>query len=210
VKLKQLFEGDVVKGDFSRGKGVDNPDIKAPPGFERFEVQHEEGAKSAKIIGIKKDGKRVQVSVTEPRLAKELVKIYNGGKSSVKLQPVSLIRAFGSDEMAALDEAGVHLAEKPDFWEDLETEGFYGRKHGLIDEVKLKRIEKIIGRKLKVLPSVEIYGMRAKPRSPVASVKAMPNDRMFIVAFEKDGGAERYLADSTGATKYIRFWSKIA
>ena len=210
MKLKQLFEGDVIKGDFSRGRGVDNSDVEVPPGFERFEVDSEKDRKYARIIGIKKDGKRVVVSVTDPRLAQELVKIYNGGKSSVSVKPVSLMSVFGSPELAALDEAGVRLAEKPDYWEDLEAEGFHGRKHGLIDEVKLKRVEKIIGRKLKVLPSVEIYGVRAKPKSPHASVKAMPNDRMFIVAFEKPDGVERYLADSTGAKTYIRFWSKIA
>jgi hypothetical protein len=210
VKLHQLFEGDVVKVDFNRGKGVDNPEVEIPKGYERFEVDGKKDSKYVRIIGIKKDGRRDVISVTDPRLAGQLVKIYNGGKADVSIKPMSLMSVFGSPELGALDEAGIKLAEKPSYWEDLELEGYHGRKHGLIDEVKLKRVEKLIGRKLKVLPSSEIYGVKAKPKSPLASIRAMPNDKMFIVTFETPDGVERYLADSTGASKYIRFWSKIA
>lgn len=120
-------------------------------------------------------------------------------KGAVK---VSMMQAFGSPELAALDEAGVKLTEKPSSWEAFE-EGEYAAERN-IHQVKLKRIEKILG-KLPTYTAKEIFGSDMKPRGPLANA-TFPAERMFIVAFNDD---TRYLVDTTGANTYIRFWQKI-
>ena len=193
----KVTEGEVVKADFSKGKGVDNPGIEIPKGYDRFEVD------GKKIVGIKDGVKKVVSSTSDERLAQELVKIYNGGKASTSIKPMSLLQAFGSREIAAADEVGIKLTEKPSYWEDFEDGGYAAKNN--IDQLKLKKLEKTVG-KLKEYTGKEIYGTDAKPRGPLKTVENMPSEDMFIVKFS-DGS--RYVADQTGARTYIRMWQKI-
>jgi len=124
-------------------------------------------------------------------------------KDPPKGEKISLMQAFGSSELAALEKAGIHLIEKPSYWEDL-------NKRHAVDELKLKRIENIIGHKLKEYEGWEIYPTMHDddmPKHPQSSVAKMPKEDMFIVSF--GDGSERYLCDRTGAKSYIRFWAKI-
>jgi hypothetical protein len=205
VKLQDLHEGEVIKAKF--GKGVFTPKgIDVPQGFDRFEVDHREGDTVAHIVGIKPNGSRVRISTTSSvEGARQLVKHYNGEKTDVDIKPVSPMRAFGSAELADLSDAGISLAEKPDYWESLEPESSMGKKYA-IDQLKLKRIEKIVGYKPEEYDSAHIFGYSGKPRGTSVKVKTMPEEQLFIVKFN-DGS--RYLADRTGAKTYIRFWAKI-
>lgn len=193
MKIRDIItEGDVITPDFSKGRGVDNPGIEIPKGYDRFEVD------GKKIVGIKGDKRKVISATSDPRLAQELVRIYNGGKASVSLRPVSLLQLFGSREIGAAAEIGVKFTEKPSDWNDFEDEEN-------IDELKLRRLEKTVG-KLKEYSGKQIYGTDMKPRSPLSTVRAMPAEDMFIVRFS-DGS--RYVADQTGAQSYIRMWQKV-
>ena len=196
-KIELVAEGEVVKADFSKGKGVESSGIEIPKGYDRFEVDDK------KIIGIKGDKKTVVSATSDERLAQELVRIYNGGKASTTIKPMSLLQAFGSRDIAAADEAGIKLTEKPSYWEDFEGDGFAAKNN--IDQLKLKRLEKTVG-KLKEYSGKDIYGTDVKPRGPLKTVVKMPPEDMFIVRFS-DGS--RYVADQTGARTYIRMWQKI-
>lgn len=196
-KMELVAEGQVVKADFSKGKGVDNPGIEVPKGYDRFE------AEGKVIYGYKGSKKHVVSTTTSDVLARELVKVYNGGKASTSIKPMSMLQAFGSTDMIAADAAGVQLTEKPSYWEDFEGDG-YAAKRNLTD-LTLKKLENAVG-KLKVYAGKDIYGISGKPRGPQATVKEMPAETMFVVAFS-DG--TRYVADQTGARTYIRNWQKI-
>jgi hypothetical protein len=195
-----VAEGEVIRPDFSRGKGVENPNITAPKGYDRFEVD------GKKIIGIKNGKKTIISTTSDERLTRELVMIYNGGKASTDLKPISMLQAFGSKQLAAAENMGIKLAEKPDYWEDFEEYGFAAENN--FNEIKLKKLEKAIG-KLKTYRGVDIYGKTAfgdKPRGPQVRTIFMPPEDMFIVKFD-DG--TRYVVDKTGAMTYIRNWQKI-
>ncbi len=196
-EMYKLDEGEVIKADFSKDKGVDNQGIEIPKGYDRFEVD------GKKIIGIKGDKKSVVSTTSDERLAQELVRVYNGGKASTTMKPLSLLQAFGSREIAAADEVGIKLTEKPSYWEDFEADGFAAKNN--IDQLKLKKLEKTVG-KLKEYSGKEIYGTDEKPRGPLKTVLKMPSEDMFIVRF---GDGTRYVADQTGARTYIRMWQKI-
>jgi hypothetical protein len=202
MKLSQLFnplqEGDVVKGNFGAKGPMKDTGIEVPKGYDRFELD------GKKIVGIKGDKKTTISSVSDERLGRALVMAYNnGGKSDVSIKPVSLISVFGSKELAALDEAGIKLTEKPSYWEDFEGDGYAAKRN--IHQLALKKAEKTVGR-FKEYSGKEIYGHDSKPNGPLARVQKMPTEDMFIVKFS-DG--TRYLADQTGARTYIRMWQKI-
>jgi hypothetical protein len=200
VNKEGVAEGEVIRPDFSRGKGVENPNINAPKGYDRFESD------GKKIIGIK-DGKKTIVSTTsDERLARELVMIYNGGKVSTELKPISMLQAFGSKQLATAENMGIKLAEKPDHWADFEEYGFAAENN--FNQIKLKKLEKAVG-KLKTYKGVDIYGKTTfgdKPRGPQSRTIFMPSENMFIIKFD-DG--TRYVVDKTGAATYIRNWQKI-
>lgn len=193
----KVTEGEVINADFSKGKGVDNQGIEVPKGYDRFEVD------GKKIVGIKGDKQTVVSITTDERLAQELVRVYNGGKASTSMKPLTMLQAFGSREVAAADAVGIKLTEKPSYWEDFEEGGSEAHKN--IDQVKLKRLEKTVG-KLKEYSGKDIYGTDEKPLGPLKTVMKMPAEDMFIVRFS-DG--TRYVADQTGARTYIRMWQKI-
>lgn len=164
-------------------------------------LKQKEGSSVGKIIGIKGD-KRVVISTGHLDLVKELVKIYNGGKSTQSLKPISMVQAFGSPEMAALDDAGIQLTEKPSYWGDFDDSGYAAKRN--IHQVKLKKIEKTIG-KLKEYDAKDVYGT-ATPVGPLVKVQTMPAENMCII---KLGNGDRYLVDTTQARTYIRMWQKI-
>ena len=201
MKVNELVnEGDVVKAKFGKSRGPErHAGIEVPKGYDRFEVD------GKKIIGIKGNKRVVVSSTSDVALARELVKAHNNdGMSDIDLTPISMTQAFGSRELAALDYAGIKITEKPQYWEDFEGDGWAAEKN--IHEVKLKKIEKLIG-KLKVYTGKELFGTSNKPKGPLVSVTKMPEESMFIVHFTDDDS--KYLADTTGASTYIRNWQKI-
>lgn len=120
--------------------------------------------------------------------------------------PMTMMQAFGSREMNILHDAGIKLTEKPSYWEDFEGNGFAAKDN--IHQIKLKKAEKAMGEKFKVLKGSEVFGSDVKPKYPLTKMKsdtgALPN--MFIIEFN-DGS--RYLVDVTQANTYIRMWQKI-
>lgn len=192
---QQVAEGEVVKADFSRGKGVETPGIDVPKGYDRFEVD------GKKIVGIKGDRKTVVSSTSDERLAQELVRVYNGGKASVSIKPLTMLQAFGSSQLNLAHDLGIKLVEKPSYWEDLS-----GADH--VDDVKLKRLEKELeknGHSLPTYSASKLYGSDYV-RGPLQKVVKLPGESMVIVKFD-DG--RRYLADTTGANTYIRMWAPV-
>lgn len=197
-----VSEGEVINAKFGKNKGVERDSgIEIPKGYDRFMVD------GKKIIGIKGDKKFVVSTTSDEVLARELVKIYNtGGKTDSNIKPVSMIQAFGSSELAALENLGIKLTEKPDSFDNFEDDGYAEKRN--IHQVALKKIEKTIG-KIKEYTSTEIYGYDLKDRNKgmLASYKNKPEEQMYITKFN-DG--TRYLCDRTGASSYTRFWQKIA
>jgi hypothetical protein len=127
-------------------------------------------------------------------------------KTRKEAQPpkeLTMLQAFGSHEMNVLHDAGIKLAEKPDDWNAFEGSGYLAAKY-VHPMFTVARAEKALGGKFKVYTSKEIYG-GDKPSGPLANVKTMPEEHMFIVDF----GKSKYLADRTGARTYIRNWAKI-
>jgi len=186
---------EVVHVDFTKGKGVAAPDVVAPHGYDRFELD------GRNIIGIKGDKGTVVSTVSDERLGQELVRVYNGGKASTTLKPLSLLAAFGTHGINVLNDLGIKLMEKPDYWEDLE-EGGYGWKYA-VDDLKLKKAEKALGG-LPTYTDLELFGKH--PRGPLATLKMQPPETTFIVKLS-DG--RRFLVDRTGASSYIRMWAPI-
>ena len=202
MKLHELFECDVINHSF--GGKVKNDDIDIPKGYDRFEVESTDGSKVGKIVGIKGNKKTI-ISTGHIDLVKELVKLYNSGGYSnhSSLKPITMTQAFGSPEMAALEEEGIKLTEKPTYWEDFENGGYANKRN--IHQVALKRVEKTIG-KIKHYTGKDIYGSHRKPAGPLVSVINKPKENMCIIDFE-DGTS--YLVDTTQAKSYIRIWQKI-
>jgi len=137
---------------------------------------------------------------TPVRVLKPGEKLPDGAK------PISMLQVDGTPEIIALHDAGIKLTEKPDYWESFEGNGYAASRN--IHEVKLKRVEKTLGRKLKVFTSKDIYGFDLKEynKGPLTSYKNKPDENMFIITFS-DG--TRYLCDTTGASSYTRFWQKV-
>lgn len=121
-------------------------------------------------------------------------------------KPISMMQAFGSAEMNALDEVGIRLTEKPSYWDDFDGNGFAAKRN--IHEITLKRAEKAVGRKFKVYKGTEVFGLIDKPRGPQVKTVMSPSDMepMAIIEF---GDGTRYLVDTTQANTYIRMWQKI-
>lgn len=197
-----LISESVVNQTFGKRRGpMLDTGIQVPPGFDRFELDHKEGDRSAAIIGIKGD-KRQVLSRAALELARELVKTYNhAGKSDSGIKPVSVMNAFGSKEMNALNDAGITLTEKPSYFEDFEKGGHAAAKN--IHQLKLKKVENILG-KLVEYPASAIF-KTSNPETPQAKAD-LPKESMFIV---KLGNGNRYLVDASQARTYIRMWQKI-
>lgn len=204
MKLSEILrEGDVIKAEFGKRKGVEkDTGIEIPKGYDRFELD------GKKIIGIKGDKKTVVSNVSDVALGRELVKTYNnGGKSDSGIKQVSMLQAFGSPELNALHDVGIKLTEKPSYWEDFEGDGYAAKNN--IHQLALKKAERAAG-KFKVYKGADLFDAKNgsdKPRGPLVKPSFMPTENMFIVHFAFDDS--RYLCDTTGANTYIRNWQKI-
>lgn len=187
--------GEVKKVDFTSGNSAKDMGIDIPKGYDRFE------ADGKKIIGIKGDKRTVVSTSSSEELVKELVKLYNGGKSG-SLKPVSLVDAFGSNLMVAMQKEHVMFIEKPSYWDELDEKP--------ITELKFRRLEKIYkqqnGHGFKVYSAKEVYGSDVKPKGPLGDVKTMPREDNCVITF---GDGSEYLVDTTQANTYIRMWLKI-
>ena len=115
------------------------------------------------------------------------------------LNRLTMTQAFGSKALNVTKELGIDLVEKPNYWRDLEQNTVH------YDDIGEAEME--LGSSFKAYGGDEIYGPINKPTGPLATVRNMPAESMFIVQF--DDGSE-YLADQTGASTYIRNWVKIA
>jgi hypothetical protein len=121
-----------------------------------------------------------------------------------KGKPMTMMQAFGSDEMNILHDAGIKLTEKPSYWEDFEGDGWAAKDN--IHELKLKKAEKALGGKFQVIKGTSVYGPVDKPKGPQVSMKQATYPNMFIIEF---GDGTRYLVDVTQSRTYIRMWQKI-
>lgn len=201
MKIKDLFEGEVIKHNFGSKNPVKNTDVPIPKGYDRFEMDHKEGSNAASIFGIN-GNKRTKISTGHVKLVKELVKLYNsGGYSDELMKPMTGIEAFGSPEENALNDIGIKLTEKPSDFSAFDPDGYAFKRN--IHQISLKKIEKVLG-KLKHYTSVEVFG--SDPRGPLINVENMPKENMCIIDF-KNGNS--YLVDTTQAKSYIRMWQKI-
>lgn len=139
--------------------------------------------------GAKPEEKKVDVKVAKP-------------------QKLTMMQAFGSAELNILHDAGIHLVEKPSYWEDLEAEDGPYRKYKPVTQIMLKKAENALkakGVKLATLTSAEVYGH--DPKGPLASWKgATPEPECYIIKF---ANGKRYLCDRTGANSYCRNWAFI-
>ena len=136
---------------------------------------------------------------------KQMIDPATGKKVTVdmgKATPVSMVDAFGSRAMKALNAHGISLAEKPSYWEELnDSRG----KYRPLTRLDIKRIEKDLGDKIRTVDAKDVYGTNTKPKSPLARYAVKPTDDLLIVQF--DGGS--YLIDTTQAETYARMWAKI-
>ncbi len=200
-EMLAILEGEVIKAKFGKARGVErDTGIEIPPGYDRFEVD------GKKIIGIKGGKKTVVSNTSDERLARELVKVYNNdGKSDSGIQKLTMMQAFGSKPENILADAGIKLTEKPSYWDEFEGDGPAAKRN--ISEIQLKRIEKLLG-KLEVFTGQQVFGISAKPRGPLASVKMELDDIGDIAIIKFDDGT-RYLISTGGANTYIRNWQKI-
>jgi hypothetical protein len=196
MRIKELLNENTIL-QFP-GSGVDNPSVKIPKGYDRFELDHTAGRNVASIVGIN-GARKVRISAGPVELMRELVKVYNGGKSSVQLEPKSVMQATGSDEINALSGLNKKMCEKPGYWSELSDDDC------TIDEVAVKRLEKALKKTLPVYTGHDVYGPAGRPKNPQAEVRTMPSEMMFIIDIDGD----RYLVDRTGANSYIRSWLRI-
>lgn len=203
MKLKDIIkEGDVIHGKFGK-HDKPNDSIDIPQGYESFYAKRISDKVSA-IIGVKKDGKEVQISTGDSKGIELLAKEYNaGGKAGTGIKKISMMQAFGSHELNIAHDIGIKLIEKPHDWDEIEDKQ-YSEK----DWVKLNAEMKKFGYKLKEYSFDEIYnvkvddGIAQMPRSPHVSVKKMPEEHMFFITTP----GLTFLCDRTGAESYIRFW----
>ena len=173
-------------------RGPSASTIDVPAGYDSFYTK-EAGPTSAHIMGIRPDGRHVQVSTTSRELAGILAKAYNqGGRSDVAIKPVSLTQAFGSGVVRAFDDMGVRFSEKPDSWDTVKQEAS-------CSAAQLARVDSEVGGIPEVSPEEVFAGSTKSPlgtitaNAPGAVVMTMPN-------------GDRFLADRGGGTKYYRMW----
>ena len=201
--VRQLIEGDVIKGNFGKGHEV-NPSVTVPKGYKSFFTKPV-GATAHGIFGVKDDGSEHRISTTNSeKLAQMLTKEYNaGGKAGTGLRSMPLIRLLGSEEINHLHDAGIHFLEKPGVWADLERDG----KYRPLTDLELKHAKKALekhGFKLQTYTEHDLWD--TKPKGPLSTVRDMPMEECFIVELSN---GNRYLVDRTGANSYIRMWRKI-
>lgn len=118
---------------------------------------------------------------------------------------ISVLQAFGSEEMNILHDAGIHFVEKAAYWSELDKpEG----KYKPITQIMFKKVEKELakhGFKLAVLKAKDIYG--GDPTGPMQRYSKKPHEQCYVLEM---GNGDRFLCDTTGANTYTRMWAMIA
>jgi hypothetical protein len=143
------------------------------------------------------DAEKIATAMSGARVLKKGEELPAGAKE------VSMMQAFGSDEMNALNDVGIKLTEKPTYWDDFEGNGYAVKRN--IHDLTLKKAEKAIGKKFPVANAKDFYGGR-DPRGPLVKFDKEPHFGMGILKFEN---GNRYLVDTSQASTYIRMWQKI-
>jgi hypothetical protein len=113
---------------------------------------------------------------------------------------VSMKQAFGHPIANDIEDLGVHFIEKPDYWEDLDSEP-------AVDNLVMRKVANYLqqrGLELKTYSAQQLYGKM--PGGPTATVIHMPEETIFVV----DVQGHKFLANRHGANTYIRNWTKIA
>jgi len=122
-----------------------------------------------------------------------------------KPKKISMMEAFGSQEMNDIADIGIKLQEKPGYLSEITT----GMSSSQIPDV-----EKAIGYKLN---SYNLADVVKKPDFVAADEiypqgelikSALKNDNQMFILWDPETKA-RYLVDRTGASSYIRNWTKI-
>lgn len=129
-----------------------------------------------------------------------------GGKSSTKIEKISMADAFGSKPYSIITKLGYKFYEKPDYWAEL-------RREKKISALDLKKIEKELkkhGFPLNEYDARDIFKTsvpsddeRSSKTSPLMDIRPGIDDVCFIVKFPS---GYRYLVDRTGASAYVRMW----
>lgn len=119
-----------------------------------------------------------------------------------KLEKVPMYKAFGRPEYAAIRDAGFHFDEKPGYFDSIQSE---------INVRDLKKIEGLIGGKINSYKAEDLLKKYKDgeyyPQTDVNFANLQNDEETFIVWFPETG--ERFLANRTGAQKYIRMWAKL-
>ncbi|MEY4332171.1 MAG: Cyanophage [Bacteroidota bacterium] len=119
-------------------------------------------------------------------------------KTSGEKQPELVPMDFGGgDEYDILKSLGVHLMEKPDYFEYLDQDG------KPITSLDLRKIQKALNRKLSIYTEKQLYG---RPINGTSAKLIMQPEDTFIL--QKDNG-RYYLANRAFARTYIRLWAPI-
>lgn len=134
---------------------------------------------------------------------------FPGGGPVEKPKEISLLKAFGSEQMNIMADAlpNKKFFEKPSYFEDIGKD----EKHTL-SEFELERVKKSFyqaGIPLQEYPFAEVYGLApaSMPEHPMADAPNMPEEKTFILV--SPGGEHRFLVDQSGARTYIRMWMAI-
>lgn len=104
----------------------------------------------------------------------------------------------GGDEYDAAKKVGIKFIEKPDYFEYLDSDG------KAVTALDIKKLEKMIGRKLKIYPENKLFG---KPVSGTSGTLAhKPAEDTYVV---RRNNGKYYLANGAFASTYIRMWAPI-
>lgn len=129
-----------------------------------------------------------------------------------QLEPVPLWQTFGKPEFIAIREAGFKMMEKPGYFSEI-NDSKYAIPKGVIGA-----IGKTIGRNINTYSLEHVirpFKGRYYPQGTLdTSALQNPNEETFILQASTNGGGEykpgdEFLANRTGATSYIRMWSKL-
>tara|TARA_R110000823_G_scaffold101636_19_gene218404 strand:- start:1697 stop:2194 length:498 start_codon:yes stop_codon:yes gene_type:complete len=120
-----------------------------------------------------------------------------------KAKRISVADAFGGSEYNAIRALGHEFQEKPSEFDGI-------RK--TIDAKDIKGIEHELGGKLNTYQAKDIIGQYKRgawhPQGDLLkNTLESPDEETFIVWFPEHN--KRYLANRTGATKYVRMWAEI-
>lgn len=167
--------------------------VDVPAGYVSFYAQ-DAGPTTAHIVGIRPNGRHVQISTTTRELADILAKAYNqGGNTDVAIKPVSLTQAFGSDAARVFDNMGVRFAEKPESWQEI-------KQRASCSSDQLWKAGQALGGISEVVPQ-ELFLRHANPKPMNSTHDNLPDTVVLVMP-----NGERFVADRGGSRSYYRFW----